>query len=253
MPYKNVYTVVNAIKNVGVEVVDVLPSEVANYYAFKNKDTDSKVVSLIDIGCEKTNVSVFNKGIIVKNAIIPIGSNNIDLDISNSYNLPIETAKDIKEIFAVGNRKYADSEEYYDCLDKHKASVRINQYQLAEIIEMRTIDILKNAKIETNNLTKREIGYIMVTGGISSILGFTTTIEDLYPKNASSMNINIIGIRDNRYSSVYGAIKYFCEKLALREKEYSMFDDTKIEEMLAQGKKMGSTNVLSKIFGKIFD
>ena len=39
----------------------------------------------------------------------------------------------------------------------------------------------------------------------------------------------------------------------LREKEYTMFIDEKVDEMLKARKKMGNGSVLGKIFGKIFD
>lgn len=254
VPDKNVLTVVSALKTIGVEVVDVLTSEIGNYYSIKNKDFDSKVMGLIDIGADKTNVSVFNKGVLVKSSILPVGGNNLDQDMAITYNIPLEAARNIKREFAVCSRKYADSDEAFDILNNLKQKVKINQYDVAELIETRIVDILKNAKIELNRLTKKQIGYIMVTGGISSMLGFNSVVEDLYPKNASSMMLNVLGIRDNKYSLVYGGIKYFHEKLTLREKEYTMFSEEKIDEMLSPRKRMGSTNnVLGKIFGKIFD
>ena len=48
-------------------------------------------------------------------------------------------------------------------------------------------------------------------------------------------------------------VKYFVNKLELREKEYTMFDEEKINEMLATRKKVGSSNVLGRIFEKFFD
>lgn len=254
VPDKNVLTVVSALKTIGIEVVDVLTSEIGNYYSIKNKDFDSKVVGLIDIGADKTNVSVLNKGVLIKNSILPVGGNNLDQDIAITYGISIDSAKNIKKSFAVASRKYADSDEKFDILNNSGEKIEINQYNLAELIETRIIDILKNAKIELNRLTKKQIGYIMVTGGISSMLGFNSVVEDLYPKNAASMMLNVLGIRDNKYSLAYGGIKYFHDKLTLRQKEYTMFSEEKIDEMLSPRKKMGSNNnVLGKIFGKIFD
>ena len=112
---------------------------------------------------------------------------------------------------------------------------------------------LKNVKNELNNLTNKEIGYIIITGGITSMLGFSAIVEDLFLKNSAVMNLGIIGIRNNKYSNAYGTIKYFVEKLELREKEYTMFSEEKIEEMMATRKKVGASSVIGKIFDRIFD
>ena len=123
---------------------------------------------------------------------------------------------------------------------------------MAELIETRVVDILKNIKIQINNLTNGEIGYIMITGGITSMLGFNALVEDVFVKNASVMNIGILGVRDNRYSASYGLIKYFVSKLELREKEYTMFSMDRIDAMLSPRKKAGN-NVIGKIFDRLFD
>ena len=66
VPKKNIYSVVGIIENLGIEVVDVTISSIANYYSAKDDELDKEVVALLDIGKEKTVVSVFNKGIIIK-------------------------------------------------------------------------------------------------------------------------------------------------------------------------------------------
>ena len=48
---------------------------------------------IINIGSETTSISIFNKGIIIKDDIINLGSKNIDKDISYIYGVDIETGK----------------------------------------------------------------------------------------------------------------------------------------------------------------
>ena len=124
---------------------------------------------------------------------------------------------------------------------------------LAEMIEYKLIESLKNLKNDINNLTNREISYIMVTGAITSMLGFDALLQDTYGRKGQILNVNVIGIRDSRFTTSYGAIKYFVDKLNLREKDYTMFVDEKVEEMLRARKKMGTGSALGKIFGRIFD
>ena len=253
LPLKNVYSVVNILENLGLEVIDITISGVGSYYATKNKELDSKIVALVDIGADKTVLSIFNKGIIIKNSILPVGGNVVDYDISATYKLSLDDARYIRYHFAVCNRKYADNDEEYACKDEAGSRMIINQYALAELIETRLVVLLKNIKNEINRLTNSEIGYIIITGGITSMLGFSAIVEDFFTRNASVLHLGMIGIRDNRYAAAFGSIKYFVEKLDLREKDYTMFSDEKVEEMLQTRKKIGSGSVVSKIFEKIFD
>lgn len=253
LPLKNVYSVVNILENLGLEVIDITISGVGSYYATKNKELDSKIVALVDIGADKTVLSIFNKGIIIKNSILPVGGNVVDYDIAATYKLSLDDARYIRYHFAVCNRKYADNDEEYACKDEAGSRKIVNQYALAELIETRLVVLLKNIKNEINRLTNREIGYIIITGGITSMLGFSAIVEDFFTRNASVLHLGMIGIRDNRYAAAFGSIKYFVEKLDLREKDYTMFSDEKVEEMLQTRKKIGSGSVVSKIFEKIFD
>lgn len=253
VPKKNVYSVVSLIENLGIEVVDISIIPVSNYYVAKNADIDKKIVAVVDIGYEKINMSVFNKGVIIKSDTMLGGGIDLDNDIVFSYKVEEEVAKKIKSEFAVVNRKYADGEDVYTCKNRLDEKIDINQYNLAEILETRVYDLLKNIKIKLNSLTNREIGYIIFTGGVTSILGFNALVEEMFSRNASVMNMGIIGIRENKYSVAYGSILYFVDKLKLREKEYTMFLEDRVEEMLSTRKKMGAASVLGKIFGKIFD
>lgn len=252
VPKKNVYSVVGIIEKLGIEVIDIGFSSMGCYYSIKTNDLDNKVVGIIDIGSDVTKLSIFNKGIMIKEKILLMGGSNIDNDISFNYKTSLEESKKIKENFAVANRKYADSDDVLTCVDRNGLDVSINQYSLSEIIEARCVEMLKNAKNELNNLTNREIGYIIISGGITSMLGFDAIVEELFVRCATVVNIGVVGLRDNKYAASYGMIKYFNEKLRLRNKEYTMLNEEEIEEMLSTRKKVSSLGVLSKIF-KIFE
>lgn len=252
VPKKNVYSVVGVIENLGIEVVDVTISSIADYYSIKDNELDKEIISLVNIGKEKSVISIFNKGILIKEKIVSSGGDDLDEIINFSYKTG-EASKKIKEEYGVANRKYSDSDEEYELKNTINQNITINQYVLSEIIESKLSEILKNIKNDINNLTNREISYIIVTGAIGSMLGFNALIEDIYGRKGRILNTNIIGIRDSKYSSCYGTIKCFIDKLNLREKEYTMFIDEKVDEMLRAKKKLGTGSALGKIFGRIFE
>lgn len=253
VPSKNVYSVVGILENLGLEVVDVTISSVADYYAAKDNELDNSIVSVVDIGKEKTVISIFNKGIIIKEKIINIGGSDIDDTIGFNFKTTEAESKKIKEEYGIANRKYAQSDETYEITNRNGEKAVINQYILAEMIEYKLVEMLKSIKNEINSLTNREISYIMLTGAIGQMLGFNALIEDIYGNKARVMPSNIIGIRDSKYSVAFGMVKCFISKLDLREKEYTMMAEDKVEELLRTRKKMGNGSALGKIFGKIFD
>ena len=253
VPKKNVYSVVGILESVGIEVIDIITSSIANYAAISDSEYDSAITAIADIGKEKTILSVFNKGILIKESISSVCSDDIDKAITFNYKTEDEQSKKIKEDYGVANRKYADSDENYKVINRLDQEIEINQYPLSEIIEFKLVEMLKSVKNDVNSLTNREISYIIVTGASTSMLGFDALVNDTYGNKGRVMNVNIIGIRDTKYAASYGAIKYFVNKLNLREKEYTMFTDEKVDDMLKARKKMGTGSVLGKIFGRIFE
>lgn len=236
----------------GIEVEDITFGSIGDYYETKNNDTDKSLGAIINIGNDTVNVSIFNKGIIIKEANIDLGSKNIDKDISYIYGVDLTTSRTLKENFTVCSRRYADVNDVLELETKTGDKVIINQYEISEVVESRVVELLKLAKKQINNLTKRKISYIIVTGGISELTGFSYVVENTLGINANTLNITTIGIRNNKYSSASGIIKYYHEKLKLRDRQASMFDEQQVYNMLNNKKNIKKTTndtIVSKVFG----
>ena len=172
-------------------------------------------------------------------------------DISYIYGVDLATARDLKENFSVCSRKYADSNDSVEIKINDNDVIKINQYELSEAVEARVNELLKLAKKSINNLTNRKISYIIVTGGITELTGFGYIVENVLGINATTLNITTLGIRNNKYSAAMGIIKYFHEKLKLRDIDYTMFDDEKINALMDSKKSLLNVNndtLVSKIF-----
>ena len=118
--------------------------------------------------------------------------------------------------------------------------IKINQYELSEVVEARVTELLKLAKKSINNLTNRKISYIIVTGSITELTGFSYVVENVLGMNSSTLNITTLGIRNNKFSSTAGIIKYFNKKMELRDKIYE------IEEYVFEK----ISNVMATMHGK---
>ncbi len=255
-PKKNVHSVISVLSSLGLEVTDINIGPIGDYYQFRNKDTDKNVTAIINIGSETTTVSVFEQGIISSSEIITIGGQNIDNDISYIFKLDKIESKNLKEKFALANKNYAQTKEVYEVLNINKRDLKINQQELSEIVMSRLMEILKLAKKQTSLLTNKEINYIIITGGMTEIPGMSSLIKEVFGNEARLGNIETIGIRDNKYSSVAGIVNYFNDKLLLRGKEYSMFDNDKQEDLVSPKNKVlniSNDSILGKVFGYFFD
>ncbi len=254
MDKESLYRILEVLKLSGLETVDIGFSSTGDYYAIKTKKTDELVGAIINIGEVSSNISVFNKGIQIKNSIIPIGSLNVDRDLSYVFKINDVDARRIKETFAVSMNSYADRNDVMEFTNVDGEKIEINQVGASKIVEGRLKEILKFAKNEIKNLTKREIRYIIVTGGLSEILGFQYLIDEEFGVGAKICNISTMGIRNNKFSSSYGLIKYFDDKLLLRGKSYDMINNDDKSSLMNIGQKVATNdNIINKLFGHFFD
>lgn len=254
-PKDLVYKILEVLKLSGVDAIDVCYSTTGDYFAIKNNNLDKQVGAIVNIGEDKTTISVFNKGIMIKNKVISVGSRNIDNDISYIYKTSKEDSRFLKENFVVSSARYADVNETYKALIDNDNVREINQLELSKVVEARLIEILNLIKNELKNLTKREIRYIIVTGGVSELAGFQYLLEDELGIKARVCNITTMGIRHNKYSSVFGIIKYFDSKLNLRGKQTNMLSESDIESLITIRETKGSNdnNIINKVFGRFFE
>lgn len=254
-PKKNVYSVVTLLESMGLEVVDISFNGVGDINILKKEETINGIGAIINIGYDKTEISLYNKSIMVKNSTIDFGSKNIDSDISYIYKINNKDAIKIKEKFALAHKRYASKSDYYEVNNKLGEKIRINQFELSEVVMSRIEEILVLARKEINLLTKREVDYIIITGGTSSMDNFNIICEEVLGNIASVGNIRILGVRNNKYSSVIGNIVYFINKLKLKSIDYTMIDE---EELNLKNNKSNIMNVindtmLGKVFGYFFN
>ena len=254
-PKKNIYSVVSLLENIGVEVMDISMNSIGDIYAFRNKDIDQKIGSVINIGSETTTVSLYNKGIVVKNSIIQMGGKNIDQDIAYIYKLDAKIACRIKEKFALAHKRYASVNDIYEVTNLEGETIRMNQYEVSEIIMSRIEEILTLAKKEITVLTNKPIDYIIITGGTSNMAHFEYIVEEVLGKIASIGSVRIVGMRNNKFSSCIGNIVYFINKLKLKGKDYTMIssaDSEILSTIQKNGNGTSNASMLGMLFGYFF-
>ena len=251
-PSKNVQSIISIFQSLGIDVVDVNIGSIADYNEFKNNTSDTGVSAVINIGHDITTVSLFNKGIIINSEVIQIGGKNIDNDISYVFKLDKKDSSKLKENFAVAHKKFSRVNDVKEAVTTNRDLISITQYDISQVVMSRLTEILKLAKKQTYLLTNREISYIIITGGTAELPGMSYLVEEIFGSNAKVGNIDTIGIRNNKYSTVSGLIKGINDKLESRDKEYTMIDldnDASGQNKLS----INDSSVLNKVFGYFFD
>ena len=251
----DVYKYLRVLDNLGVSVVDISYDIVGDYYALKNEDMDTTCGVIIDIGYLSTSVSVYNKGVLVNTIKIKVGSLNVLKDISYVYKIPLSSAKEVYKKLGLGSSKNASNLEKMELKDNNGDKLIINQVNLSEIIESRVNEILSMAKKQINTLTKRQISYIICTGGIANIGDFDLNVLEIFGKNARVGYINTIGIRDTRYASTLGLIKWYDYNAKLKNYDYSILSLEEQEEFSKEESeaKASSNSIIGKVFDYFFE
>ena len=183
----------------------------------------------------------------IKNSVINVGSYYVDHDLSYIYNISMEDARDLKENFVIAASRYADANDKIELKTTGGTKYNVTQLDVSKVVEARIEEILKVSKKEIKNLTNRKISYIIVVGGLSEIAGFSYVLDSVFGNLAYVYNNNKIGIRNNSYTSVFGLLKYFDNKLTLRDTECNMFELEDLKKIITV--KSRNDSVLNRMLG----
>ena len=251
---KRVYDLVRVLEKCDVEIVDITTTGLVDYYNFKNRDLDEKNTIIVNMGGSTTSISVFSKGIYINNLNLDIGGETLDKELALFYNITKKDATYLKEALASGDVNNS-SKDNISLVNKDGKELKITSEEVSKIVNKKLIEMLKSIKNNINYLTKKEISYIIITGGLAEFKDLALPVNRIF-SNAKIGFINDIGARDASFSVSLGMLKYFNEKLNLRGKEYSMLNDEELDYMVNSSNSKLITNgdnILSKVFNYFFD
>jgi cell division protein FtsA len=249
LPKKNIYSVLSVMDGAGLDVQDITINGLADYYQVRNVKTDGRVGAVIDIGHETTNVSIINQGLIMNTETIQIGGVNVENDIAYVFGVNIIDARKIKEKFAISHKRFTNLNDTYEVKNSLGNTVKLNQMEVSEVVQSRLTEILKLARKQISLLTKRDIDYIIITGGVTESKSFKNLVYEILGKDVIIYVMDVIGVRDNRYTTAMGMIKGFINKMKIRGKnDYTMITEEDDELITFPDKYKKDKTVVSKIF-----
>lgn len=252
---KNIVDFTKELESIGVSVIDCVTSSIGDYFINATKEMKGAIGAVVNIGAETTTVAIINKGILTSAEVIELGGSNIDNDIAYIYKITKNDAHEIKEKIGLADPNMATPEEKMFLTDRLGETITISQKELSEIIESRLEEILGLVSKQINLLTKKNIDYVLFTGGTTEIEDFNILLDKVFTKTHILGKIDIVGVRNNKYSSALGIIKYYNGRLKLKNKEYSVFSLNELEILSGVHKKVNidENSILGKLFGYFFD
>ncbi len=253
-PKKNIYSVLSVMEGAGLDVVDITISGLCDYFEVRNNNLDKKIGAIINIGHETMNVSIFNRGKIMNTETIQLGGINVDKDLAYMFNINVFDARTIKEKFASSHKRFTTLSDTYEVKNTAGEMIKLNQLEVSEIVMDRLAEMLRLARKQILLLTKQEISYIVITGGLTEIKAFKNLVYEILGKDVIIYAEDTLGIRNNKYVTAIGMIKYFIDKMEIRGREYSMVE--KNEENLLinpnnknKRDKIGITKIFENFIG----
>ena len=249
-PKKNVYSVLSVMEGAELEVVDITVSALGDYYEVRNDNVDKNIGAIINLGHETTNVSVFSRGKLMNTETIQLGGINVDKDLAYMFNINVFDAREIKEKFASSHKRFIALNDVYEVKNTAGEVIKLNQIEVTEIVMDRLAELLRLAQKQILLLTKQNISYIVITGGLTEIRAFKNLVYEILGKDVIIYTEDTLGARNNKYTTSIGMIKYFIDKMEVRGKEYSMIDEQDEELLINPNNKNSKGKAsITKIFG----
>ena len=182
---------------------------------------------------------------------IQLGGINIENDLAYVFGISIFDARTIKEKFASCHKRFTTLNDTYEVRNTAGEVIKLNQIEVTEVVMERLTQILNYAKKQILLLTKQDINYIIITGGLTEIKSFKNLVFEIFGKDVIIYTTTTLGTRDNKYTTCLGMIKYFCSKMESRGKNYSMISESDEEELVSVKSNNKNKAKISKILGSI--
>ena len=142
----------------------------------------------IDLGHSNTSISIFENNNFIYGDSVLVGSNNITNDIARGVSTTLDSAERLKTLYS--SLISAPSDEY-EIIEvpiisgENDKFVQINRLKINSIVKPRVEETLEMIwqKLKQNNLDKKQIKNVVLTGGGSQLEGISQYAEMIFSSN----------------------------------------------------------------------
>jgi len=171
------------IKNAELEIDGFILSSLAAAYACLEESEREMQSVLLDIGGDLVDVIVFMDGGVYHTGVVLGGAASVTSDIAYMLHIPLEKAEGLKREYGLARISSGDQEKFFKIngIASHAAQ-EISSFQMAEWIEPRMDEILREALLEAQKSGVPLINTlsVVVCGGGAHLKGTQQIAESIF-------------------------------------------------------------------------
>jgi len=172
------------IARAGIEIEQIVLSQIATSHSILTHDEMELGVGLIDIGGGTTEVAIFERGSLWYTSVIPIGGDNFTNDIAVGLRTPIPDAEKIKKKFGCAATSMMEDQETIEVpsVGRGKKARVLSRQLLADIIQPRAEEIFRlvDNDIKRMGYEKSLNSGVVFTGGTALLDGLEEVAENVF-------------------------------------------------------------------------
>lgn len=177
-----------AVYRTGIDVEDAVLGILAVGEAVATPRQKELGVAVVNVGASSTSVVVYEEGVTLHVAVMPIGTQHVTNDIAMGLRTAIDVAERVKTDYGHAVPKDISKKEIIDLgsLGGDEREVASRHY-VAEIIQARVAEICEKVDIELGKVGRSGLlpAGVLVTGGGAKLSGFTDVAKDMLRLPAS--------------------------------------------------------------------
>ena len=188
IPYKNIQSYKNVIESQNISIESYVPSPLSSGLATLSNDEKKIGTICIDFGHSNTSVSIFENNQFIYGDSFLVGSNNITNDLARGVSTTLESAERLKTLYSSLISSPSDEFEIIEIPIISGESGKFNQInklKINSIVKPRVEETLEIVwqKIKQNNLHKKQIKNVVLTGGGAQLEGISQYAELIFSSN----------------------------------------------------------------------
>ena len=218
IPYKNLKSFKNVIDGLNVLIDSYVPSPLSSTLATLSEDEKKIGTICIDLGHSNTSIAIFENNKFVYGDSFLVGSNNITNDLARGVSTTLESAERLKTLYSSLISSPSDEFEIIEIpiiSGEDNKYNQINKLKINSIIKPRVEETLEIVwqKLKQNNLHKKQIKNVVLTGGGSQLEGILQYAELIFSSNVRIGNpkdeiISEKKFKNPSFSDVIGCCLY---------------------------------------------
>ena len=239
IPYKNIQSYKNVIESQNIKIESYVPSPLSSGLATLSNDEKKIGTICIDLGHSNTSISIFENNKFIYGDSFLVGSNNITNDLARGVSTTLESAERLKTLYSSLISSPSDEFEIMEIPIISGESGKFNQInklKINSIVKPRVEETLEIVwqKIKQNNLHKKQIKNVVLTGGGAQLEGISQYAELIF-----SSNVRIGLPKDDISSETNIQNPGYTDAIGCSFFDYRDFSDEIIEKQGKNKKKQG--------------